>query len=50
MFTITEKKVPSNTIVVEAPKGRGHMPPPSRKFQDKRRKLLDRYHKESFHG
>jgi hypothetical protein len=50
MITIKEKKVPSNTIVVEAPKGRGHMPPPSRKFKDKRRKLLDRFIKESFNG
>ncbi len=40
MKAITAKQADSNTIVVAAPKGRGFMPPPSRKFQNKKRKAL----------
>lgn len=40
MKAVSEKKQDSNTIVVQAPKGRGFMPPPSRKFQNKKRKQV----------
>jgi hypothetical protein len=50
MITLKAKKVESNTLVIERPKERGFMPPPSRKFKDKRRKLVDRFHKEHYHG
>jgi len=44
MKAIQEKKADSNIIMVEAPKGRGFMPPPSRTFQNKKRKqLLKKY-------
>jgi len=37
MITLKAKKVESNTLVIERPKERGFMPPPSRVFKDKRR-------------
>jgi hypothetical protein len=36
MKTIQPRKEESNSIIVESPKKRGWMPPPSKRFEDKR--------------
>ena len=46
MIAIQAKKQVSNTIVIEAPKQRGYMPPPSKVFKNRRHDFKNRWHKD----
>jgi len=46
MIMIQPKKKDSNLLIIERPKERGHMPPPSRKFKNKKHLFKNKWHQD----
>lgn len=46
MIALTAKKTVSNTLIIEAPKQRGWMPPPTKSHKNRRHDFKNRWHKD----